>query len=63
MRVTRESPLHNAEGGNVQGPRRRAERVALSNEQKVELLEYFRRRESSLKVVKTTVTPSGQILD
>jgi hypothetical protein len=63
MKVTRESPLHNAEGGNVQGPRRQAEKPALSSQQKSELLEYFQQRESNLKVARTTVTPSGQILD
>src|SRR6476646_2552491 len=62
MQITREAALHSAEGGNIRGPRRRVEKLALTEKEKSELLEHFQHRTSNLKAAKTTLTSGGQIL-
>ena len=62
--MTRERPLKNpAPRGKVPRRKLQTQRPELTAAQKRELIDYFTQRGSQLRVVETTKTPSGHIVD
>jgi len=64
MSTLKKSPENDEKKENLRRTLRKSGRITVDTKKnKAEILEYFRSRRTKLEIVKTTKTPSGQILD